>query len=129
MSATAGTPAFLETAINVLAEGTRLEGVISFEHVFRIHGTLVGEIRGRPGSTLIVGEAAVVEGAIHADRLLVDGYVQGEVRARTGVVVSRTGRVIGDIHSPSLKLEFGSYFEGRSVMESGRGPTPVKASP
>ncbi len=106
-----------ENTVNIIAEGTQLEGKIRFEHVSRVHGVLKGQIESADGSTLILAESAWVEGSIQADIVMIEGYVKGEIRARTKVVVSATGRVIGDIHSPSLSLEFGSFFEGRSWME------------
>lgn len=106
-----------ETAINMVAEGTRIEGQVTFDHVSRVHGVLVGEVRAKDGSTLILSETAVVEGNIEADTLMVDGYVHGDIAAKAKVVISRTGRVVGNIKTPSLTLEFGAYFEGRCAME------------
>ncbi|MCM2276467.1 MAG: polymer-forming cytoskeletal protein [Oligoflexia bacterium] len=109
-----------ESAINVISEGTRIEGKVVFEEICRVYGTLTGEVQAADGSTLILAEPAVVEGNIRADVLIVDGYVRGDITARTRVEISSTGRVIGNITAPSLKLEFGSYFEGACAMESGR---------
>ena len=107
-----------ENTVNIIAEGTLLEGKIRFEHVSRVHGILKGSVVAAPGSTLILAETAWVEGTIDADVLTIDGYVKGDIRARTKVVVSATGRVVGNISSPSLILEFGCFFEGRSSVES-----------
>lgn len=109
-----------EASLNLISESTRIEGKVVFDQVSRFHGTLIGEARARDGSTLILCESSVVEGDVHADTLLVDGYVHGNIRAKTRVVISGSGRVVGDIETPSLKLEFGAYFEGRCSM-----PAPV----
>lgn len=106
-----------ETTINMVAEGTRIEGQVIFTDISRVHGVLVGEVRAKEGSTLILSETSVVEGNIEADTLMIDGYVHGDVVAKTRIVVSRTGRVVGNIKTPSLTLEFGAYFEGRCAME------------
>jgi cytoskeletal protein CcmA (bactofilin family) len=121
---------FNETQVNMVAEGTRIEGQVVFDHVSRVNGVLIGEVRAKAGSTLILSETAVVEGNIDADILMIDGYVHGDVAAKTRVVVSRTGRVVGNIKTPSLTVEFGAYFEGRCVMEnvvnsSSLTPTPA----
>ena len=110
-------PTLHETTLNMVAEGTRIEGQITFDSISRIHGVLIGEVRAKDGSTVILSETGVVEGNIAADTLVIDGYVHGNVVAKTRIVVSRTGRVIGNIKTPSLSLEFGSYFEGRCAME------------
>jgi cytoskeletal protein CcmA (bactofilin family) len=107
-----------ETAINILSEGTRIDGDVTFDQVARVHGVLHGKVKAKDGSTLILSETSVVEGDIDADTLMIDGYVLGEVRAKTRVVISRTGRVIGNIKTPSLSVEFGAFFEGRCLMES-----------
>ena len=106
-----------ESTVNFVAEGTRIEGKMTFGKISRVYGVLVGEVRASPGSTLILAETGVVEGNIEADTLMVDGYVCGDIIARTRVIISRTGRVIGNIKAPSMALEFGGYFEGKCMME------------
>lgn len=114
-----------ETSVNIVSEGTRIEGKVVFDQVSRFHGTLVGEAHAREGSTLILTESSIVEGDVFADTLMVDGFVQGNIRARTRVVVSGTGRVVGNIQTPSLKLEFGAYFEGSCNMEQKPEQSPA----
>ena len=106
-----------ETAINFIAEGTRLEGKMRFGQISRVHGTLVGEVIAETGSTLILGESAVVEGSIEAETLVVEGYVQGDITASGKVLIAGNGRVIGNIRTSALVLEFGAYFEGKCSME------------
>jgi len=106
-----------ESAITMVAEGTKIEGRIVFSDVSRVHGVLVGEVSATDGSTLILSETAVVEGTIKADTLMVDGYVHGDVVAKTRLIVSKTGRIVGNIKTPALTLEFGAFFEGRCAME------------
>lgn len=103
-----------ETTVNFIAEGTRIEGKIVLGQLSRVYGTIVGEVVAAKGSTLILAESSVIEGNIHADHLIVDGYVRGDIVAMNRVIVSRTGRVLGNITAPSLGLEFGAYFEGKS---------------
>jgi cytoskeletal protein CcmA (bactofilin family) len=58
---------------------------------------------------------------------MIDGYVKGNISTKTRVVISKTGRVIGNIDTPSLILEFGAYFEGVCKM-SGASPKKSKAN-
>lgn len=116
-------PAVTETRINIISEGTKLNGTVRVEGVARIHGILEGKLEANPGSTVILGETGVIEGGIHADRLMIDGYVRGDIEAKTSVLVSPTGRVVGNIKTPSLTIEFGAYFEGRCLMDNSQKPT------
>jgi cytoskeletal protein CcmA (bactofilin family) len=106
-----------ETAINIISEGTRLEGKFYFEEVCRVFGILVGEVHAAPGSTLILGDSSMVEGDVYADTLIIDGYVKGNIVSSGKVLISASGRVIGTIKTPTLKLEPGSYFEGHCSTE------------
>ncbi len=119
-----------ESAINVISQGTRLEGKLHFDQITRVHGVLVGEVQSREGSTLILSETSVVEGRIHADRLIVDGFVRGDISSIGKVTLSRTGRVVGNIRAASVELEYGAYFEGKCTMDltSSPGPGPKLVS-
>ena len=123
MSATTSDLEILETEVTIIGENARLEGKIEFDQVTRVHGVIVGEILSRDGSTLIIGESAWIDGSVSADTLFIDGYIRGDVTAKTRVVISGTGRVVGNIHAPALQLEPGSHFDGICSM-SERGPTP-----
>ncbi len=106
-----------ETRINLLSEGTTVEGTLTIQHSARVHGTVKGSILGLEGSTLILGETGVVEGNIDADSVLINGFVRGEITASKRVVISETGRVVGNVQSPSFQVFFGGFFEGQCSME------------
>lgn len=105
----------VEADVTILGESTLLEGKVVLDQVTRVHGTLRGEVYARPGSTVILTESAIVEGKMDVDTLWIDGFVQGEIEAKSKVAISRTGRVIGKISSPSISIDFGAYFEGTCV--------------
>ena len=117
-----------ETQINMVSEGTRIEGEMTFDQISRIHGILIGQVRSKTGSTLILSETGVIDGSIEADILIIDGYVKGNITTNTKVIISKTGRVIGSIETPSLILEFGAYFEGECKMGDS-SPKKSKSNP
>jgi len=104
--------------LNLITQATRFEGTVEFNDYTRFDGYLKGVLRGLLGCEIILGENGVVEGKIEADIVTIDGFVRGEIRATTKVVVSETGRVVGQIHSPSLAIKFGGYFDGSCEMNS-----------
>lgn len=107
-----------ETSFNFLNPETRVEGKLIIGATSRIQGSVIGQIEGKSGSTLILTETAMVEGNVEGDVIIINGFVRGDVKADTRVHISATGRVIGNIQSPALKMEFGAYFEGRAKTES-----------
>lgn len=120
-------PQITESGITILSEGTRLEGKFHFDQITRVHGVLAGEVFASEGSTLILTETAMLEGNIDADTVMIDGFVRGDIQARTRVVISGTGRVIGDIKTPSLSVAFGAHFEGRCAMQDESEGAPTGA--
>lgn len=113
---------FTETRSNIVAETTEIEGKVVFQNTTRFHGKIRGEVHCGEGSTLLLAETAFIVGDIFADELWIDGYVQGNISAKTRVVISGKGRVIGSVETPTLKVEFGAYFEGVTRMETSGRP-------
>jgi cytoskeletal protein CcmA (bactofilin family) len=102
-----------EPNVNLVSRESRLEGKLQFEATTRVLGHLSGEVVGMTGSTLIFADSSVIEGKVHGSTIIIDGYVKGDVTASERIVVSRGGRVIGDLTAPSVKIEVGAHFEGR----------------
>ena len=107
----------LETSVNIISEGSRIEGKTVFENTTRVHGVIVGKIFSKQNSTLIISETAEIEGDIQGDIVIVDGFVRGDIHALTKVTLSSSGRVLGNIHSPVISIDFGAHFEGACSMQ------------
>ncbi|MBK9034397.1 MAG: polymer-forming cytoskeletal protein [Myxococcales bacterium] len=110
----------------LLGRGTSFEGKLTFEGTVRIDGKLKGEIFS--DDTLIIGEGAYVEAEIDIGEVIIQGTLVGNVRAKRGIEVLAPGRVKGDLHTPSLMVEKGVLFEGRSFMEGAVGQKVVAPS-
>ena len=104
--------------LNLITSGSKFDGVIEFSEYTRFEGYLKGTLRGQEGSELIIGENGVIVGKIEGDSIIIDGFVRGNITARTKVIITETGRVIGKIHAPSLGIKFGGYFDGKCAMGS-----------
>ena len=109
--------AFRESEISLISEGSSFEGTLELSSVARFHGTLKGTLKGKPGSLIVVGESGVIEGQIDADTIWLEGFVRGEVKAQTKIILTPSARVIGDLNSPAIEIQPGAYFEGNSRME------------
>src|SRR5438128_5058787 len=110
----------------LLGRGTAFEGKLTFEGTVRIDGKLVGEIFS--DDILVVGEGAEVKAKIEVGTLIVEGNVEGNVRAAKLVELHAPARVRGNIETPSLFIDKGVIFEGACKMENltGKG-APVMA--
>lgn len=102
--------------INLIAAGSRFEGTVEFAEFTRFEGYVRGMLRGGAGSQLIVGENGVVDGKVEGDIVIIDGFVRGDIQATTKVIITGTGRVVGEVVSPSFSIEFGGFFDGKCAM-------------
>ncbi len=106
----------------LLGRGTRFEGKLYFEGRVRIDGAFKGEIKSE--DTLIIGDGAEVNAEIEVATVIVrGGIVHGNVRAANAIEIHAPGKVIGNIHSPSLFIERGVEFQGSCRMD------PIEAAP
>lgn len=102
--------------INIINSGSKFEGTVEFDSFTRFEGYIRGTLKGQAGSELVLGENGVVEGNIIGDIVIIDGFVRGEIKATQKVIISETGRVVGEIHAPSVAIKFGGYFDGKCSM-------------
>lgn len=112
----------------LLGRGSEFEGKLTFEGTVRIDGKLSGEIFS--DDVLVVGEGAEVHAEIDIGEIIVQGTIVGNIRAKRAVEIHAPGKVRGDITTPSLQIDKGVIFEGRSYMEgvsdgTKRMPGPV----
>ena len=109
----------------VIAEGLKIVGSVTAEGLVDVTGQIDGELHC---TSLIVSRKGRVTGAIAAERVVVDGKVEGPIQARD-VVLKSQAHVIGDIHHQSLAIEKGAYFDGRSVQaREANGHKPERIS-
>lgn len=107
----------------ILGPGSAFTGKLNFEGTVRIEGRFEGEIETE--GTLIVGAPAEVEAEIVATRVIIEGLLKGNVLADGSVEIRSPARVFGNITTPSLEIEKGSVFHGRSQMEPSTSQTEL----
>ena len=109
----------------LLGRGASFEGKLTFEGTVRIDGKFKGEVFS--DDVLVIGEGAIVEAEIDIGEVIIQGTVIGNVKAKRSIEIHAPGRVKGDLHTPSLQVDKGVIFEGRSFMESAAKQTSSHA--
>ncbi len=98
-----------------LGEGTEITGEIKFTEIMRVDANLNGNIVSDNGNLLVM-ERGRVKATVKAGSVEVSGTIEGTVTAKTSVKIHPTGRVYGDIYTPSLIIENGAVFDGKCHM-------------
>ncbi len=111
----------------LLGKGSEFEGKLTFEGQVRIDGKFSGQIMTK--DTLVIGDGARVNAEIQAGTVIINGMVEGNVRATSIIEVHQPGRVKGNLETPALAMDRGVIFEGTCKMENlGKPGTPVAAA-
>ena len=98
----------------VLSQDIDFSGTMSFEDPFLIRGNVSGDIDAK--GLLVIDEEAVVNAGIRTSRVVIRGFVKGDVVASEKVEIAGTGRLEGDITTPEISMETGCVFNGRCSM-------------
>jgi cytoskeletal protein CcmA (bactofilin family) len=109
-----------------LGKNTSFEGKMTFEGMARLDGKFNGEIFS--GDVLIIGETALINAEIKAGTIIVNGQVEGNVSATTKLEIHSTGKLHGNIDTPTLVIEEGGLFDGTSKMMKGAEAAPTKVT-
>jgi cytoskeletal protein CcmA (bactofilin family) len=98
--------------------GLVFEGKLSFQGQVRFDGTFTGEIT--TDDLLIIGETAKVSADITCGSVVINGEVNGKIKARDSVELRGHARVKADLATPSLVMDKGVVFEGYCNMMDKR---------
>ena len=108
---------------SLIAQGTRIEGNVKFTEGLRVDGEVYGDIQAtsEENSLLVISEAAVVQGAIVADHVIINGTVRGPVHARELLELQPKARIEGDVSYIALEMHQGATISGqlRPLMANG----------
>jgi len=109
----------------LIGAGTTVRGDIVFEGGLRIDGTVIGNVaaaEGKPG-TLVVSEAARVDGRIEVTHVVINGTVNGPIVARDYLELQPKARIVGDVSYRTVEMHIGAVIEGRLEQVQGEPGT------
>ena len=100
----------------LLGAGAEFEGKLTFKGTVRIDAKFTGTIV--TNDVLVVGENARINAEITCGTVVVQGEVNGNIKAKDAVEVHRSAKVRGRIETRLLMVEKGSLFQGEVKMAS-----------
>ncbi len=104
-------------SINIINNGTVIEGEIKSNGDIRIDGTIRGSVTSK--SKVVIGATGVVEGDVHCQSADISGSITGKTTVVEMLFLKSHARINGDIHTGKLVVEVGASFTGNCNM----GPT------
>jgi cytoskeletal protein CcmA (bactofilin family) len=101
----------------LLGAGAEFEGKLTFKGTVRIDAKFKGSIV--TNDVLVVGEHARIDAEITCGTVVVEGEVNGNIRAKSAVELHRSAKVRGNVETNSLSVEKGAFLQGEMKMSVG----------
>ena len=108
-------------------KGSKFSGKLSFEGIVRVDGKVEGEIQSN--DKLIIGDSAEIQANITVRDVAISGVVRGDIIAEGRIELNRSGKLYGNIRTPSLVIHEGAYFEGQCTMNTSGTAQEEKEKP
>jgi len=103
----------------VIGPGIEIIGDVKASVDLKINGHIKGSIV-ESSHNVEIGESGKVKANISAKMVMVAGVVEGHIAGNEKVLISKTGRVRGNIVAPRVQLEDGALFKGSIEMDPGK---------
>lgn len=110
---------FSNASESIVGPSVKIEGDLKSQGNLRIDGTVTGKVK--TSQNLYVGESANISADVEAENAVIGGIVQGNVKVTGALVLSRSGRLLGDMICGTLQVEEGAYFAGKCQMKDQGG--------
>jgi cytoskeletal protein CcmA (bactofilin family) len=113
----------VQAAVNSLVGAeTRVEGDIEFSGGLHVDGYVRGNVKAPEDdrSTLSISERGCVEGSVSVPHVLLNGTVNGDVRATARIELGPKAKVIGNVQYKLIEMAIGAEVNGKLLHESER---------
>lgn len=104
----------------LIGSDTRIDGNLTFTGGCLVDGTVRGDVKSEGGddAMLSVSEQGIIEGAVEVPVILLNGTVQGDVRASSKIELGATARVIGNVEYDLIEMAIGAEVNGKLIHAS-----------
>jgi len=116
-------------AVNMIAQGTQIEGNINTSSDCRIDGNVRGNIMSK--AKIVIGRSGQVQGNISCASIEIEGLVMAETLVATELMsLKASAKLTGNVTVSKIAIEPGAEFSGTCKMQNQRpAATPNAAQP
>lgn len=106
--------------LSIIDDGFSFEGTITFSGSLLVRGKMTGKLDGQ---TVTIAEEGRVEADVTVDSMTIGGRFDGELRARSELVILPTGSCSGKVECRNLVVQEGGMLNAHvQFMDSGEPP-------
>lgn len=102
----------------LVAKSVRVHGDFDFSGGLHLDGHIAGNVRAPQdsGSTLSVSEHGCIEGAVEVPNVVLNGKVNGDIRACERLVLGARASVLGNVSYGVIEMSLGAQIKGKLVQ-------------
>jgi len=104
---------------SIIGEGSEFKGEFKINGLLRIDGKFKGTIETE--GKVLIGQSGEALTDIRARLVVIGGSVRGNIFATERVIFLSSGKITGNIITPSLIMEEGVMFEGSCTINKKAG--------
>ena len=104
--------------ISVIGPTIEIKGELNADENLLVQGKIEGTINHK-SKILVIGSDGGIKANINGSRVVIEGSVEGDIRASDATVIKANARMQGDIFSPRVGIEEGAKFKGSIDMDVG----------
>jgi cytoskeletal protein CcmA (bactofilin family) len=108
------TPPADPASINLIGEGSAVEGTVRSSTDVRVNGTITGDVE--VDGKVIVAEKGFIDGTLTATNADIAGRVVGDLTVENRLLLKATARVHATVKTGRLVVEEGAEFDGSCDM-------------
>lgn len=113
--------------VAMVGEGISITGDVSANSNLKVEGRIEGRSVAS-SQDVEVAESGVIKASISAQVIRIAGAVAGDITGSEKVVISKSGRVQGNIVAPRVQLDDGALFRGSIDMNPAEPAQAKKAA-
>jgi cytoskeletal protein CcmA (bactofilin family) len=109
-----------EFSETIVSSAMRIEGELKSNGNVQIDGIVSGKVH--TAQDLMVGPNAQIDADLIANNATIAGVVKGNVTVKGSLLITQTGKLIGNVSCAELAIQPGAYFSGACKMSEPKQP-------
>jgi len=117
--------------VALLGSSITIKGEVRGSEDLRVEGEIEGRIE-LISHNLTIGSQGRVQAQVHANNVVVEGTVNGDILAQEKITIQQTAVVSGDLRAPRIVIADGAQFRGSIDMskpDQARPAAKLQAQP
>ena len=111
----------------LIGEQTEIQGDLRFAGGLHIDGCVKGRVLSTDRSaSLSLGATGLIEGDVHAPRIMLHGRVLGHVYASERLALGAAARVIGNVYYKTIEMAAGAKVMGQLISQEDAAPATTE---